>query len=211
MLRMVLTSPPTAEPLTAAEARARVNISASEMSDDTLNSLIKAARQEFDGWSGRLGRALITQTWLMYLPTFCRRIEIPLLPFKSVESVKYLDDDGAEQTVDPSIYRTLAGGIPAVELAYNQVWPQHRSQDDAVRVSFVVGYGADGPSVPEPIRSAIALRVSGLRSLSAQNLFVSEDAVEGVGSKRYIVGGDSGKAIDNAINSLISNYEVPRI
>ena len=60
-MRLVLVTPPAVEPLTAAEAKARLNIG-DEVSDEVMNAYIMAARQRIDGADGYLGRALNTQT-----------------------------------------------------------------------------------------------------------------------------------------------------
>jgi hypothetical protein len=75
-------------------------------------------------------------------------------------------------------------------------------------IEFVAGYGDNPEDVPEPIRSAIALQASALRSLTERNLFLSQDTVDGVGTKQYIVGGNAGAAIDTAVAALLSTYRV---
>ena len=210
MLRIALTTQPAVEPLTAAEVKARLNIG-SEVTDAVIDAYIKAARQEIDGWTGWLGRALINQTYTLYLPSFCQYIDLPVPPVSSVASVKYIDADGVEQTVDASNYELLPGSPARLQPKYSLYWPSPRSQPDAVRVAFVAGYGSTGSSVPEPIRIAICLMVSNMRSLSARNLFVSEDTAEGVGTKRYVVGEGAGNALTTAASRLLSVYRVLRL
>jgi len=205
-MRLELVTAPTVEPLTAAEAKSRLGIGA-EVADATMESFIKAARQTIDGRDGWLGRALNTQTWKLLLPGFpCEPIRVPLPPLISVGSVKYYDLAGDLQTVDPADYRILAVGRP--EIVPSGSWPSTAYRADAVEIVFTTGYGPAGSDVPEPIRSAVALMVSHLRSMSARNLFVSQDSVEGVGSKSYVVGGNAGAAIDAAVTSLLSTYRV---
>lgn len=205
-MRLVLTTPPAAEPLTADEVKARLGVG-DELADAVVNAFVTAARQTIDGWSGWLGRALITQQWTMVLPCFERRIRIPLPPLQAIDSVKYVDLDGEEQTVDDAVWRIVQGG-GCIALHDGQNWPAHRVQPDAVRITFTAGYGDAGSSVPEPIRTAIVLMVSNLRSLTAQNLFLSEDTVDGMGTRRYVVGGNAQAAIDAAVNALLSTYRV---
>lgn len=210
MTRLVLTSEPAVEPLTVAEVRERCGITTTEMSNDTVSALITSARQQLDGWAGMLGRCLITQTWTLYVDEFddCG-IEIPLPPLQSIASVKYIDGDGAEQTVDASVYRIIPGTPSLLELAYGESWPSHREQDDAVRVEFVAGYGDTGSSVPEPIRQAICLQVSHLRSLTKQNLFLKVDEIPGVRRREWTVSDQAGMAIDTAVNRLVQAYRIP--
>jgi hypothetical protein len=229
-MRLVLVTAPTVEPLTAAEARARLNIG-SEVTDEVLDGLIKAARQMIDGGQGWLGRALITQTWRLMLDHFpgygccpglgfghghCHednwdggaQIRIPLPPLQSIASVSYVDRDGVTQTIPANDYVKLSGEPAAIVPAYGKSWPVTRYQPDAVTVEFVCGYGAAGSNVDEPIRSAIALQVNQLRSLTARNLFVSSETEDGIGSTTYVVGGNAGAAVDQAVQCLLSTYRV---
>lgn len=205
-MRLELVTAPTVEPLTAAEAKARLGIDA-EVADATMESFIKAARQTIDGRDGWLGRALNTQIWKLLLPGFpCEPIRVPLPPLISVGSVKYYDLAGDLQSVEASDYRILAGARP--EIVSTGSWPSAACRTDAVEITFTAGYGAAGSDVPEPIRSAIALMVSNLRSMSARNLFVSQEVEEGIGSTSYVVGGNAGAAINAAVNALLSTYRV---
>jgi uncharacterized phiE125 gp8 family phage protein len=75
-MRLVLVDGPAVEPLTAAEARARLNIGA-EVTDDVLNAYIMAARQKIDGVDGYLGRALIrsgSAIWIIFRHAMTARI-----------------------------------------------------------------------------------------------------------------------------------------
>jgi uncharacterized phiE125 gp8 family phage protein len=207
-MRLVPVTLPTLEPLTAAELKTRLNIGP-EMSDETAESLIKAARQMIDGQDGWLGRALLTQTWQGMLDGFpCREIRVPLPPLQDVSAMRYVDGSGATQELDSSDYQIVQSARPYIMPAFGKSWPSSFCGPDAVSIEFVAGYGDNPEDVPEPIRSAIALQVSSLRSLSAQNLFLSQDVVEGVGSQSYVVGGNAGAAIDAAVMSLLSTYRV---
>lgn len=163
-MTLVLVTPPAVEPVDAIECCYRLRIEADAAEEADVAAMIQSARQEIDGAMGWLGRALLTQTWDLQLDAFaCSAIEVPLPPLQSVTSVKYLDQDGAEQTLSPSVYRVVSGGDrpSSIELAYGQTWPATRSVSAAVTVRFVAGWTA--PSlVPAPIRTWIMARVGGL-------------------------------------------------
>ena len=98
-----------------AEAKERLRITGDSFDAD-LASLLRAARQEIDGSSGWLGRALITQTWDLLptsFPTAGWPIYIPLPPLQSVTSISYVDAAGATQTIAASEYRVLNRGTAA--------------------------------------------------------------------------------------------------
>lgn len=210
-MRLTLIEAPGEEPLTAAEVKARLSIG-DELSDDIADALITAARQTIDGAEGWLGRALVTQTWRGNFDHFpnCSidgRIEIPLPPLQSIVGVSYIDSDGASIELAQDLYQLVEGPRPYIVPAYGESWPATRDVADAVSITFVAGYG-DADDVPEPIKSAIALMVSHLRSMSARNLFVSSETVEGVSSQNFVVGGNAQAAIDGAVKALLQGYRV---
>ncbi len=165
MARLKLITEPTIEPITLIEARAhlRLDISGSPPShpDDMLiSSLIKAVRQHIDGQYGWLGRAILPQTWELYLDEFPdNEIRIPLPPLISIDSVKYDDPNGNEQTVSPANYVVDNVSQPAWILPISTFsWPDTMDTVNAVRIRFQAGY-TDVASVPESIKAAMKLMI----------------------------------------------------
>jgi hypothetical protein len=77
----------------------------------------------------------------------------------SVSSVTYVDVNGNTQTLATSEYVIDSVNVPGrIHRAPNKQWPATRRQWDAVKISYVVGWGID--YVPEPIKQAIVLLVS---------------------------------------------------
>ncbi|WP_454914989.1 head-tail connector protein [Xanthobacter sediminis] len=160
MLAPVRVTAPAAAPVSLGEAKAHLRI---DHEDDDLyvTALIDAATAHLDGWSGILGRALVTQTWRQSLAAFPADgvIRLPLAPVSTVVQITCRDAEGAEQMLDPSAYSgPLADGLgPYVRLAPGPR-PATARRDDAVSVDFIAGYG--GPAdVPPAIRHAILLLV----------------------------------------------------
>jgi uncharacterized phiE125 gp8 family phage protein len=128
--------------------------------DPLLAMLITAARRVAERDTGR---ALITQTWELVLDAFpCKEIELDLLPVQSIASVKYYDENGDLQTVDPAEYvldteALLSGWVLPSD---GNSWPATRRVANAVAVRFAAGYGAAGASVPAEIRSWICAQVA---------------------------------------------------
>jgi len=207
-MRLVLVSPPAIEPLTAAEARERLKIG-SEISDEVMNAYITAARQRIDGADGYLGRALITQTWQGRDDTFPSddngRIYIPLPPLQTV-TVSYLNSTGTPVTlIQGTDYQVIQAQRPYILPLTS--WPSV-SGNDGVTIEFVVGYGDAGINVPEPIRTAIALGVGQLRTMSMRNLTVTLEREEGIGETRYGVTAEIFTAIDIVVQNLLSTYRI---
>jgi hypothetical protein len=85
----------------------------------------------------------------------------------STVGVTYVDTAGVLQTWDPSQYQVHAPRGPRaprgkIQPAYGISWPVTRDQLDAVKVSFVCGYGATGDSVPQLLRRAVGLATADL-------------------------------------------------
>jgi uncharacterized phiE125 gp8 family phage protein len=157
------TSPPPGVPLTLAEAKLHCRVDGAD--DDTLiGSLIAAVTEHLDGRRGYLGRCLIGQSWEYRAHCFpwCDGIEIPLPPLLSVESVKYIDQAGAEQTLAADQYVVDAATYQGqVRRAYNVFWPVTRLEDYAVRIAFTAGFG-DAADVPQPIKTAMLMIIEQL-------------------------------------------------
>lgn len=155
-----LSSAPGAEPILIADARMHLRVTATGSPathpDDTLiNRMIKAARRKTERDTSR---GLITQTWVQYMDGFPGEILLARAPVSSVTSVKYVDVDGDEQTIDTADYRTDLISEPArINPVYGEVWPSSRDVTNAVYVTFVAGYGAAGSDVDEDLLSAVYL------------------------------------------------------
>jgi uncharacterized phiE125 gp8 family phage protein len=125
--------------------------------DPLLNSFIKTARLAAENITRR---ALITQTLELVLDAFPPAgIFLPLPPLQSVTSVKYIDEDGVEQTLSTDLYDVDTDSEPGkVVLESGESWPTTYDQVNAVRVRYVAGYGA-ASAVPEDVKTWMKLRV----------------------------------------------------
>lgn len=149
---------PTVEPISLDEAKAQLNLTDDFTDDDTLLiNLIKAARFHVEN---TLNRALITQTWDIFLDEFEEVIKLPKSPLQSITSIKYIDVDGNEQTLSSSVYTVdTASNVGRVYLAYNQSWPSVRAIPHSITIRAVVGYGYQS-AIPEPIKQAMKILIS---------------------------------------------------
>jgi hypothetical protein len=86
--------------------------------------------------------------------------EIPFPPLQSVDSIKYFDSTGVEQTLDPSQYMVDIASEPGM-VAPITAWPTTQNRMNAVKVSFTAGYGAPS-DVPASIRTWMKQRVGAL-------------------------------------------------
>lgn len=163
-MRVVVITPP--DPVvTLAEAKAHLDVLHDD--DDTLiTALVAAATQHIDGANGWLGRAIGPQE-LEARGAFFEDCGIrpPFPPVISVASVKYLDTNGAEQTLGPGQYEVRGNEIVR---AWGVSWPATRADEENVRIRYWAGYTADPEedplvaAVPAPIAAAIKLMVGDL-------------------------------------------------
>ncbi|MBD9376193.1 hypothetical protein [Pseudoxanthomonas sp. PXM04] len=161
-MRLRLTTAPNAQVVTTAEARAQADLYGTSH-DARLEAMIAGVVSGLDGYGGELGRALVEQEWELAIDTFpSSALCLPLPPLLSVESVKYIDPEGAEQTLAPAAYTVEPGEHGFAMPVHGTRWPATRAQPLAVRVRFKAGYGSTGDKVPAAIRSAILLRVADL-------------------------------------------------
>lgn len=151
-----LIAAPAAEPVTISELKQHLRIlHATE--DQLIERFGRLAREQVET---ELTRSLITQQWRMFLPRFPAGsiIELPRPPLVSVQSVTYLDSDGAVQTFAASSYRVLKGPHGGrIEKKSGIAWPATDTHGQAVTVEFTAGYGASAAAVPEAIRNAILM------------------------------------------------------
>jgi len=163
-----LITAPASEPVTQLEAETHLRLSPGDDVQKTIDT-IAAATQFVESYCNR---KLVTQTWELVLPGFLGEdtlelgsrnlrdpsfgftdpswrpgelpwIELQLGNVGGVTSIKYLDPNGVEQTLSPSVYTVDTVSEPGkLMLAYQQSWPETRPQWDAVKIRFTVGWPA---------------------------------------------------------------------
>lgn len=126
--------------------------------DSYLTRLLENATAAAERYTGR---AFATQTWRLTLDRFpCRTIKLPRPPLQSVTSITYIDEDGAEQTLDSSLYVVATDSHPGrVAPAYDEVWPATRTTLEAVKITYVAGH-TSVDDVPEEAKQAVGVMVA---------------------------------------------------
>lgn len=87
--------------------------------------------------------------------------EIDLPPLQTVDSIKYIDTAGVQQTLAPSAYKVVPGIPTRVVPAYGATWPDARNEPGAIEITFTGGYGS-ADAVPPPIKAWILLQVGAM-------------------------------------------------
>ena len=90
-------------------------------------------------------------------------VELPKPPLVSVDTVAYLDSQGASQTLTSGtdFIVDVAREPARIAPAYGKYWPSTLPQIDAVQISFTCGY-ADAASVPQGIKTWMLIRIGTL-------------------------------------------------
>lgn len=157
-MSLKLITPPTAWPVTLAEAKLAHRFDANDLDAD-ITDMIKDATRLVEH---ETGISLMPQTWELSLDHWPHALWLTRTPVASVTSVKYTDLDGAVQTLAQSAYTvsaTDAYGPARITPAYNTCWPLARCHPDAVAVRFVAGF-ADAASVPSHLKRQIKIFVA---------------------------------------------------
>lgn len=168
------------EPVFLAEAKLHLKVDFPD--DDTkIASLITSARQycetrlrqafltqsvalhldEFPWGGGYLNRQIrrIGPSVPYWLPSTTTPIELFNPPVQSVTSVQYYDFSNTLQTVSPSLYEFEQGTPARIMPVFGQTWPIPQPRIGAVVITYLVGYGDTGDSVPENIKDAMLLYI----------------------------------------------------
>ena len=127
--------------------------------DDLLTAIIQAAREYIEDVTRR---ALLTQTWYLYLDEFPSDdfIKLPFGNLQSVTSIKHKDSDGTETTMTVTtdyLVETNGEGIGRIVLPYGESWPSTTLYpSNPITIEYVCGWTA-AASIPSKIRSAMKM------------------------------------------------------
>ncbi len=178
------------EPVTLQEAKDHLRLTSTE-EDGYVSTLIIAAREHVEQATGR---PVITQSWRLLLDRFPDGAgAICLKPnLQQVTALKYLDENGTQQTLDPAAYQVHVDPVVGlVEPVYDTTWPDHRRQRGAVTVDFDCGYG-NRDDVPQPLRQAMLLLIG-----------------HWFGHREAVITGTISSELPMSVRALLAPYEVP--
>ena len=157
--RLVLVTPPAAEPLTLVEVKSHLRIEHSD--DDSLIQRLIDVAVRFVDVQGSLGKAMITQTWAEWFAPNPSTITLGVGPVQSVSAIRYYDADNALQVATLSNF--LVMGTPSQTIVKPKIgftWPTVFVRDDAIKIEYVVGYGNAANDVPQTVRHALMMLVA---------------------------------------------------
>ncbi|HEV2502337.1 MAG TPA: hypothetical protein VGV39_04645 [Mesorhizobium sp.] len=175
--------------------------------DASVAALIAAVTETIEGPEGWLGRCLGPQTLEATMRQVCsREIDLlfpPIIP--NTVSIKYLDDNGTEQTVPAGNYRMIGNTI-----LFNDSYsfPSVLCAPDAIRIRYEAGYNGAGDgktgAVPERARQAIILSVQELLRVGRDDHELRSETVEGIGSETYVDSDKIAAVVEKTCDRLLS-------
>lgn len=148
----IVLSPPAAEPVTLAQARAFLKLD-DTAEDELLGSLITAARLMVEARSGRI---LVDQSWRLVLDRWPAggEIRLPLSPVSAVSAARVYDVQGSAQAVAEGVLALDAASDPPVLRIAGEV-PEIGRERGAVEIDLVAGFGPQPDAVPALLRQAV--------------------------------------------------------
>lgn len=151
-------SSPAVMAVTLADAKAQLRIDADDTAFDTqLVIWVAGITAEAEHATGR---AFVNRSMRVTLDAFPDAIRLSA-PTSSVESVKFVDVDGQEQTLDPIDYYVDKVTEPGyIVPASGRTWPATATRVNVVVVDYTAGYGTDATTVPAGARLYILARLA---------------------------------------------------
>ncbi len=162
MATKIITAP-SFEPLSVADVSEYLRLDDSPTDTLLISSLITAARQHLENY---LNRFIAEQTVELALTGWKDKIDLSA-PVQSVTSVKYLDENGVEQTLNPNQYLVDTYSEPAaIYPAHDVTYPNLYDQENNVKIRYVVGFTSGGSPdtnpLPDPLKFAMMLIIGDL-------------------------------------------------
>jgi uncharacterized phiE125 gp8 family phage protein len=151
------------ELITVEEAAEFMRAEFSESEESLIETLITAARQMCEEYLFRRIGVQTVELRDKSFPANNAPIILPA-PLISVTSIKYLDTNNAEQTLDEDDY-IVSDSSPGLIIPVIS-WPDTSNSGDSLRVLFVAGYSGTGESpmqseaLPKTIKTAILMQIA---------------------------------------------------
>jgi uncharacterized phiE125 gp8 family phage protein len=176
----ILTTAPTVEPISLAEAKSHLRVTHSD--DDTyISTLISSARRAVEQ---SYDVSLLQQSWSYFQDRWpaASFIVLPKFPVLSISDIFIFGDDDVAATLNHAHYYLDAASRPArVILRDGRSFPIAGRSANGIEIKIVAGFGALASAVPQTIRQALLIIIAdwyasrgdvdaGALPLSAQSL-----------------------------------------
>lgn len=150
------TTPPLAEALTLADAKAHLRLDTDD-EDDLLQGLIRVAREHLERTTGL---CLLKQGWRLVLDSVSEDgvIQIAKGPVQSIETVTVYDAAG--EAVPLALDGLLLDGGARPARLMLGVKPGAMRALNGIEIEFTAGFGESGAEVPDTLKRAMLMHVA---------------------------------------------------
>jgi uncharacterized phiE125 gp8 family phage protein len=147
-----IATPPSVEPVTVAEVKAQAIIDHGD-DDEFLGRLIATARSHVEAYCNI---DVAEQTVSVRCDRFDDFVRLPIAPVQDIDSIKYVDAAGVEQTLPDTVYELRNDDLEvSLVLKAGQRWPAIQP-GSRITVTGLVGY----EELPPAIKHAMLLWIA---------------------------------------------------
>lgn len=160
LVNYILSVGPANLAVSLAEVKSHMKVTNSD-EDAEITDIIKAATQFGEKITGR---DFINKTYITYLDCFpYNGITLQKSKTTSITSIEYYLSDVLTTYDSANYYLTDDTQYASIYLLENSVWPSVvDNRHQAIKITFVSGYGADESDVPELIKRALLGHITSL-------------------------------------------------
>ena len=158
-MALLLTTPPTAEPLVLADVKAHLRLAITD-DDAYLTTLITTARRAIES---RYGLCLMRQSWALFADAWPQDgiFHVPLWPLQSIDGLTVFADDDTSGTIDPAHYMLDAATRPArVALRVGRIFAPPGRRINGLKLAFTAGFGVDATFVSAEIKQGLMATIA---------------------------------------------------
>ncbi len=155
----ILTTPPSVEPISLAEAKAHLRVTHAD-DDIYINTLITAARSTVEQFCGL---ALLQQSWSVFHDAWPELgvFSLPLAPVLAITDLLIYGEDDVAAVLDPAHYVLDSASRPCrLVLRQGRNFPTLGRRVNGIEIKLNAGFGATADSVPAPIKQALLIIVA---------------------------------------------------
>jgi uncharacterized phiE125 gp8 family phage protein len=153
-MSLTILTPPAIEPVSVAEAKARLRLD-TDAEDALLGALITAARERVEALAGR---AMITRRVRELRDSFgaSGQLKLALAPVSAIVHIRTIGPDGgAGADLDPGLYLLDGDRVPARVALLSGAWPAVRRAALGVEIVYDAGFSPAAADIPAALREAV--------------------------------------------------------
>ncbi len=161
-----ISTPPTAEPITLAEARKQLNFTDDDPTDDDdfIEALIASARESCEEYRNCAMLEQVITHVMHSFPCVSDRnpfgeVRLYRPPHLSIETIQYFDADNTTQNMTPGTDVIFNATLGTISPKVGESWPATASRPDAVTITYKCGY-ANAAAVPKRFKQSILVTLT---------------------------------------------------